>query len=81
MSTAADLTELMGQMGQAARGAADALSLAGTDTKNRALSAAAAAIRAHQADILSANGHDLARARERLLPILQSSDAPAGEPL
>lgn len=67
MSSVADLTELMGQMGQAAVGAAAALSLAGTQTKNRALGAAAAAIRGHKADILSANAQDLARARERQL--------------
>ncbi len=67
MNATADLTELMRQMGQAARGAADALSLAGTQAKNRALGAAAAAIRAHQADILDANARDLARARERQL--------------
>ena len=67
MSTAADLTELMHQMGLAALAAADALSLASTQTKNRALEAAAAAIRAHKADILHANAQDLARARERQL--------------
>ena len=67
MSSAADLTELMGQMGQAALAAAEALSLAGTQIKNRALGAAAAAIRAHKADILGANAQDLARARERQL--------------
>jgi glutamate-5-semialdehyde dehydrogenase len=62
-----ELTELMRTMGQAALSAADALGLANTATKNRALSAAAAALRAHQADILAANAQDLAQARERQL--------------
>jgi glutamate-5-semialdehyde dehydrogenase len=62
-----DLTELMQQMGQAALSASDALGVADTAAKNRALSAAAAAIRAHKADILAANAQDLARARERQL--------------
>jgi glutamate-5-semialdehyde dehydrogenase len=61
------LSELMRRIGQAALQACDALSLASTQTKNQALSAAAAAIRAHQADILGANAQDLARARERHL--------------
>jgi glutamate-5-semialdehyde dehydrogenase len=61
------LSELMRKIGQAALQACDALSLASTQTKNQALSAAAAAIRAHQADILGANAQDLARARERHL--------------
>ena len=69
MSTAPNdmLSELMRKIGQAALQACDALSLASTQTKNQALSAAAAAIRAHQADILGANAQDLARARERHL--------------
>ena len=69
MSTAPNdmLSELMRKIGQAALQACDALSLASTQTKNQALCAAAAAIRAHQADILGANAQDLARARERHL--------------
>ena len=62
-----DLTQLMQQMGQAALAASDALGLADTAAKNRALSAAAAAIRAHKADILAANAEDLAHARARQL--------------
>jgi glutamate-5-semialdehyde dehydrogenase len=62
-----DLTELMQRMGQAALAASDALGLAATTAKNQALSAAAAAILAHKADILAANVQDLARARERQL--------------
>ena len=69
MSTAPNdmLSELMRNIGQAALQACDALSLASTQTKNQALGAAAAAIRAHRADILGANAQDLARARERHL--------------
>ena len=69
MSTAQNemLTDLIRQMGHAALAASAALSLAGTQTKNQALHAAAAAIRAHKADILGANAQDLARARERHL--------------
>ncbi len=62
-----DLPELMRQMGQAALAASAVLSLASTRTKNQALTAAAAAIRARRADILSANAQDLAAARERQL--------------
>jgi glutamate-5-semialdehyde dehydrogenase len=60
-----DLTQLMRQMGQAALSASDALGLADTAAKNKALGAAAAAIRAHKADILAANAEDLAHARTR----------------
>ncbi|HEY6454141.1 MAG TPA: glutamate-5-semialdehyde dehydrogenase [Steroidobacteraceae bacterium] len=61
------LNELMRKIGHAALAACDALSVASTQAKNEALRAAAAAIRARQADILGANAHDLARARERHL--------------
>ena len=67
MTGTPDLIELMRTMGRAALAAADALSLAGTPAKNQALSAAAAAIRAHSAGILEANGQDLASARQRQL--------------
>jgi glutamate-5-semialdehyde dehydrogenase len=62
-----ELSALMRTMGQAALSAAQVLGLASAQTKNRALSAAAAAIRAHRADILAANAQDLAKARERQL--------------
>ena len=62
-----DLTQLMRQMGQAALSASDALGLADTAAKNKALLEAAAAIRAHQAAILAANAEDLASARGRQL--------------
>ena len=67
MSSAPDLTALMLHMGQLALAASDILSLASTQTKNQALAAAAAAIRARRADILAANVQDLTRARERQL--------------
>jgi glutamate-5-semialdehyde dehydrogenase len=62
-----ELGALMRAMGQAALSASEALSLASTPTKNRALNAAAAAIREHQAEILTANAQDLAQARKRQL--------------
>jgi glutamate-5-semialdehyde dehydrogenase len=62
-----DLSRIMRRIGQAALAASDALSLAATATKNEALRAAAAAIRARKADILDANAQDLAQAREREL--------------
>jgi len=67
VSIAPDLSEVMRSMGQAALAASDTLSVAGTPAKNQALRAAAAAIRAHRADILDANGRDLAQARQRQL--------------
>jgi glutamate-5-semialdehyde dehydrogenase len=62
-----DLPAVMRQMGQAAVAASGALGLASTQTKNQALTAAAAAIRGRKANILAANGEDLARAREQQL--------------
>jgi glutamate-5-semialdehyde dehydrogenase len=67
VSTAPDLSAVMRGMGQAALAASATLSVAGTPAKNLALRAAAAAIRARRADILDANGQDLAQAREREL--------------
>jgi glutamate-5-semialdehyde dehydrogenase len=61
------LAKLMRQMGQAAVAASDALGVASTQTKNQALTAAAAALRARTGDILAANAEDLARAREQQL--------------
>ena len=48
---------------QRARGARGAMATADTQTKNRALMAMAQALLDHQADILAANGEDLAAAR------------------
>ncbi|MBS0534829.1 MAG: glutamate-5-semialdehyde dehydrogenase [Proteobacteria bacterium] len=60
---AAGLTKTMAGIGRAARAAARALALAPAEQKNRALTAMAAAIRAHKADILAANAADIAEAR------------------
>jgi glutamate-5-semialdehyde dehydrogenase len=51
--------ELMQSMGRAALGAADVLALASTDSKNRALRAAAGALRARSCAILTDNAEDL----------------------
>src|SRR3984893_7588863 len=59
----ADTAEVMADIGRAARAAAHALSLASTETKNRALRHAAVTIRARERDILAANGHDMASAK------------------
>ncbi len=59
-------TDLIGRHapdGQAALAASDVVSLASTQAKNQALTAAAAAIRDHKTDILAANAQDLTRAR------------------
>ena len=60
---AADATGVMAGIGRAARAAAHALSLASTETKNRALRHAAATMRARESDILAANGRDMASAK------------------
>ena len=59
------LRDRMKALGKAARAAAAALAKQPTETKNAALHAAAAAIRAAAADIAAANGADMERARER----------------
>lgn len=59
----ANTADVMAEIGRLARAAAQALSLASTETKNRALRAAAATIRARKRDILAANGHDMASAK------------------
>jgi glutamate-5-semialdehyde dehydrogenase len=53
------------RMAQAARAAVDRLAVATTAAKNSALTGAAKAIRAHQADILSANARDIAEAERQ----------------
>ncbi len=65
MSTHPDppLGETMEQLGRGAVSAASVLALASTDVKNAALAAAARAVRAHAAEILEANQHDVAAAR------------------
>ena len=57
------IDELMTRIGQAAVAAASALALVSTETKNAALTRAAAAVRARQAEILDANVKDMAAAR------------------
>ncbi len=59
----ADAADVMAGIGRAAREAAHALSLASTEAKNRALSHAAATIRARARDMLAANRQDMASAR------------------
>jgi len=57
--------ELMRGIGHAARAAADVLALADTEQKNRALAAAAAAVRANRHRILAANERDLRDAADQ----------------
>ena len=61
------VADLMQGLGHAARAAAQTLALAPTEQKNRALSAAAAALRTERAEILAANESDMNEAAaERL---------------
>src|SRR6185437_14291816 len=53
----------MEQLGKAAVRAAAVLALAGTENKNAALRAAAAAVRTRRAEILAANERDMSAAR------------------
>ncbi|MHC8508835.1 MAG: glutamate-5-semialdehyde dehydrogenase [Rhodospirillales bacterium] len=57
---AADIPALMTDMGRRARAAARVLAGAGTESKNRALQAAAAAMRARSAEIRAENAKDMA---------------------
>ena len=61
------LPALMAGIGRHARAAAKILAAAPTETKNKALRAAAAAIRARSGEILAANRDDVAEAEKRLL--------------
>jgi glutamate-5-semialdehyde dehydrogenase len=61
---APDLHTLMQSLGRAAVAAAERLALADSGSKNRALLAAANALRAHSAAILAANADDLFDARD-----------------
>ena len=60
----ADLDKIMRDLGAQARAAAAVLATASTEAKNAALHAAAAALRRRAPEILAANAHDLAEARE-----------------
>jgi glutamate-5-semialdehyde dehydrogenase len=62
-----DLSELMTRLGQAAVAAASALAVVPTETKNAALTRAAAAIRARRSEILEANARDMAAAQDASL--------------
>ncbi len=59
----AELTVLMDGIGRASVEAARVLAQAGTDRKNDALMAAAAALRARESEVLAANDRDVAAAR------------------
>jgi len=59
-----DLPLQMRGLGEAARKAAATLALAATDAKNKALRAAASAIRARKQQILSANAKDMEEAKD-----------------
>ena len=65
ISDAGDINALMQVIGKAARKAARALALAPNATKNKALLAAAQALRARKAEILTANAMDVADAKAR----------------
>lgn len=60
-----DVADLMQDMGERARAASRSIALASTDTKNAALAAIAAGIRARTDDVLAANARDLAGMRQR----------------
>jgi glutamate-5-semialdehyde dehydrogenase len=62
------VADLMLGIGRAARAAALVLALAPTEQKNRALAAAAAALRAHRSKILTANEADMRDAAARATP-------------
>jgi glutamate-5-semialdehyde dehydrogenase len=63
----ADVRQLMQGIGRAAVAAADELALASSATKNRALIAAAAALRADSALVLAANAEDMREAQSAAL--------------
>ena len=63
--TQESVADLMRGIGRAARDAALVLALAPTEQKNRALRAAAAALRSRRPEILAANGKDMAEAAAR----------------
>ena len=64
LDASADIDGTVGGMAEAGRAAATALAVASTETKDRALRAAAAALRADCEAILAANREDLARAQQ-----------------
>jgi glutamate-5-semialdehyde dehydrogenase len=64
-TSATDTARLMAELGRGARRAARAVALAPSETKNAALRAAAAELRAHMPELLAANALDVADARGR----------------
>ncbi|WP_046867683.1 glutamate-5-semialdehyde dehydrogenase [Microvirga massiliensis] len=60
-----DIVTLMGRIGREARAASRAVALAPAETRNAALRAMAARIRARAAEILAANAQDVAEAKGR----------------
>jgi len=60
-----NVATVMQPLGRDAVAAAEVLALASSDTKNRALTAAASALRAAAADLLAANARDLEAARAK----------------
>jgi glutamate-5-semialdehyde dehydrogenase len=66
-AAAADIPALIRSMGRSARAAASALALAPAETRDRALKAAAAAIRQRRGDILNANKQDMDAAGQKAL--------------
>jgi glutamate-5-semialdehyde dehydrogenase len=65
----ADVRAAMRALGREARAAARKLANAPAETKNRALAAAARALRERSAEILAANAHDLADAKAKGLSV------------
>src|SRR6185436_433390 len=61
----AAIADLMQGLGRSAKDAAKALARASTQTKNKALTAAAAALRERRAEVLAANRVDVQQAVER----------------
>jgi glutamate-5-semialdehyde dehydrogenase len=62
------ISDMMRDIGRAARAASTALHVATTDQKNRALRAAAAALRARRHKIIAANERDMREAAAKALP-------------
>ncbi|MFT7571725.1 MAG: glutamate-5-semialdehyde dehydrogenase [Paracoccaceae bacterium] len=60
-----DIAGQMDQLGRSARAAVQILAQASSDTKNTALRAAAASLRARTAELLAANARDMSAAEER----------------
>ena len=64
------VTELMDAIGRGARTAAPLLAIAASEQKNRALRAAAAALRARRHKVLAANERDVHEARAQSAPAI-----------